>query len=347
MHKYSLLIIFIVLSLSFSSCIRNQAGKESVVFDCAESIIVDLGRYSPAFLDSQDGVGAFEHVCFMNNRVYIHSSQSLQSFDSETGKDPVSYSRRGRAANEYSSLWGFNVGNGSVFLHDLSGNKILKYFPDGSLEHIFNYSTETPRFQSFAILMDGTVVGKRSFQGVPTQEISVWSPEFNYEGDVHSDSKTKSGLMLSYPFSYSEDGDVLFVRYFRNEVYTVGKDSLTLRYRIDFGDRNLPVLGDDKDEYDALDLFRESNGKASYISNFSEDRKYIAFQFLMSPEGVAYAVHKKGSDSSRVFRFSTDDEIVSINTYGGYCYVFTQNIKGDTMFYRLGLSDLMNYDNDR
>ena len=87
--------------------------------------------------------------------------------------------------------------------------------------------------------------------------------------------------MLTYPFGRDNNGDILYTRYFKNEIYTVSSNEMRIKYSIDFGPRTLKQLEDVTDEYEALQLFNLSNHKASFLSNVYEDEKSVAFFFIM------------------------------------------------------------------
>ena len=333
-------ILVLIAVIIAQSCINEGSyGSDVINIDCDDYITLNLDDYHYQEVLSESPVGTIEHICFIDDEVLIHSGQMLIGFDSASGEEVATFSRRGRANDEYVSLWGFNVGAGSVFIQDLSGGKILRYSSSGELEKVFE--TQRPSFQAFALLPDGRVVGKRSFEGIPTVELSTWGEDFTYASDIASDSKIESGIMLNYPFSYTDRGEVLYNRYFQNEIYTVHAEEISLRYRIDFGSRNFDQLIEHKDEYDALDLFQESSGRASFISNLNEDSKYITFQFVMSPEGASFAIYEKRTKKTKVFRFTTELVISSIIADRDICYVFAQDAEGKTVYFRYKIDDLL------
>lgn len=324
-----------------AACAPNvDRGGEVIRIDCRDVRIVDLDNYTPILIQADHILGTIEHVCFLESVMLIHERGTLSGYDSETGEMLHLYSQKGRASDEYVSLWGFNTGNGRLYLQDFSGGKTLVYSPEGELCEVLSGGGDPKTFQAFAVQKDGRIIGKRSFQGMPTPELSLWDKDLHYMTDLTDELKIQSGIMLSYPFSYGPDGEILYIRYFRNQIYSVSNEGVRIKYEVDFCSRNFEVMKDGKDEYDALDHFNQSKGKASFISQVYEDEKTLSFSFIMSPEGAALAVYDKVEGASSVIRFVTRDEFGYAVSHMGVCYVFTQNEDGATFCYPIPLRDL-------
>ena len=325
-----------------AACTGNvERDGEVIRVDCHDVRLVDLDDYAPVQIQSDHILGTIEHVCFLENVMLIHERETLSGYDLGTGEKLHHYSQKGRASEEYVSLWGFNIGNGRLYLQDFSGGKMLVYSLEGKLCEVLSGGGDPNTFQAFAVQKDGRIIGKRSYQGMPTPELSLWDKDQHYLTDLTDEMKIQSGIMLSYPFSYGPDGEILYLRYFRNRIYSVSDEGVRVKYEVDFGNRNFEMVKDGDDEYDVLDQFYQSTGKASFISQVCENERFLSFFFIMSPEGPALAVYDKDEGVSSVVRFVTGEEFIHSVSHEEVCYVFTQNEEGDTFFYPIPLRDLV------
>lgn len=337
---FATLLLAIIAFLAhgcYSQIKKADCDSTTISVFCDDASTVNLEKQKAIPLSTSEPLGQIEHVEFLRNLILIHASGKLTAFDLASGDSLCQYSRKGRSQKEYISLWAFNVYGEKVMLYDLSGGKIMVYSQDGIWDKNIDLKREQPTFQAFAQLDEDLTIGKRRYEGMETIELSLWDKEFNYVGDLESGQTIHSGIMLTYPFAKTIEGNVLYTRYFQNEIYELSPERIHLKYSIDFGTRTLKQLHDVKDEYEALELFNQSHHKASFISNVYEDKESVAFFFLMSPEGAAYAVYNKAQNKASVYRFHSEEEIAHVSTHKNECFVITQNIKGESFLYRIPL----------
>ena len=185
MRSFSYFFIILIF-LSQGCTFRGEVNDNSsltIHVDCDSISWITLKDYPFIQLSNSEPLGQIKHVEFLDNYILIHSGGKLEAFDIHSGRKICQYSRQGRSTQEYVSLWGFNVFNNTVILHDLSGEKMMYYSKDGTWIKNFGIK-ERPRFQAFAPLNNGLIIGKRRYEGTETTELSLWDKDYNYIGDL-------------------------------------------------------------------------------------------------------------------------------------------------------------------
>ena len=335
-------VLLLALSVSCSSQEDNCRVLE-VDTDAAKIIDLSNDTYPSVKFISEYAIGQIDQAVIYDTLALIKASGSLYGFNAETGDMIAKYSNRGRASNEYLTVWSSGVDSGRVFLYDINSKKIMYFSVSGELL----YQTKVPEismdapFQEFVRAGDDRYVGKRVFGAGEIPELALYDENFRYLKDIGT-MTLRSGAHFSTPFYRNEEGRVFYFRYMMNDIYLVDDKSVKEIYRIDFGRRNIPVSKDFKDEMQVIEYANEHPGKyATFVSNIYDSSSCFAFVYFMN--GVRfYAVYDKATDHVSSYSFRKGNSVLSqISTYGDSVYLFWQDMSGATEMTIIPLSCLL------
>ena len=130
-------------------------------------------------------------------------------------------------------------------------------------------------------------MGKRAYGGMEDCELNLYDKNFEFVKEI-GDLKIKSGIYIGYPFFMYRPSEILYYRYFYNNIYAIDdKQNVSVKYYIDFGENNMPFDLSWRDEYDCIDFINSSEEDyAILVSNIYESDKYFCFRFLWKKKSV-------------------------------------------------------------
>ncbi len=325
--------VTLVLSLS-ASCSTHSDDCLVLDVDTDNVMITDLSdkAYASVKFISDYAIGQIDRVAIYDTLALIKASGSLYGFNTETGGKIAKYSNKGRAANEYLTVWGAGIDSGRVYLYDINSKKIMYFSVSGELLHqtkVPETSMDAP-FQEFIRLDRNSYVGKRVFGAGEIPELALYDENFRHLKDIGT-MTLRSGAHFSNPFYRNEDGLVFYYRYMLNDIYLVDDNAVIEIYRIDFGRRNIPSTKDFKDEMQIIEYVNRSpNRYATFVSNIYDSHAYFSFVYFMRGERF-YAVYDKSADKVSSHSFQKGDSVLSqICTYNDKVYLFWQDMSGTT-----------------
>lgn len=292
---------FLILLLLFVGCNR----KGSVMTE--NTIVAEVEKAIALSLDVDDGLilsdvqlGMIDDAWVKDSLLILFSNNTLYAFSTNTGKQTMCFSRQGRGPSEYIRIWDHGTDDDGIYIYDIDGKQVLFFLWDGSFKKTVKLM-ELSADNSFQAVIrapwgDG-YVGKRIYGMPAVPELSTYDKDFRYVSPVGAYT-LRSGLKLWRQFYYGSDGDVLYNRYFSNEILSLTQDSIAVKYTVDFPQRNVPELDD---EYAAIELLGKTDAHyAVIISPLEETDDYFGFQFAAESNRY-YAVYDKLSGTSKVY----------------------------------------------
>ncbi|MGM9738975.1 MAG: 6-bladed beta-propeller [Candidatus Cryptobacteroides sp.] len=265
--------------------------------------------------------------------ILVKSGNDLFLFNEKTNSVTAKFGRLGRAKDEYTFIsdFGYDKDAGQVYLYDMNSKRINWYSPAGEFIDTVGVTDQASRKPFSTIVKYGDhYIGKRVFgmPGVP--EMSLYDEDFNFVRAISPELLLRSGIDLGKQFTCNEEGEVLYNRYFSNEVLSVTPDSVSVKYIVDFGDYNVP---DENfgDEYEIIDYVNSDAVKecATLISNICERGHYLSFAFILKPGRYCLCIYDKTTDKSRTLIVSDPEyEVSQIIPAGDFAFVFFENPAG-------------------
>lgn len=302
-HKFAVIILLIT---AFAGCASPDGNPE------ANKVFVNLKDVIPTAIRLEDGLlldgpslGAVEDVIIADSLLIVKSGNALYGFSLRTGKWEVTFSRSGRGPGEYIRIWDFGLAqDNTLYLYDIDGKQVLFFhLPTGLFSRSVSLSesaSDNP-FQCIIPTPDGEgYVGKRIYGMPSVPELSLYDSDFRYVKDL-GNTPLRSGLKLWRQLFPGSDGDILYTRYFSNEILGIRGDSIYEKYSVDFPGNNLPDLGDD--EYDYLEATGDERSAGKYaviMSNLMEDADTFGFQFGTNGHRC-YALYDKQTGQCRAY----------------------------------------------
>lgn len=340
--KSKVLILVFSLSVSCSTHVDNCRVLE-VDTDAVTVTDVSDDAYTSVRFISENAIGRIDQVDVYDSLVLIKASGSLFGFNTETGNRIAKYSNKGRAANEYLTVWSAGIDSGRVYLYDINSKKIMYFSVSGELL----YQTKVPEtsmsapFQEFVRLDENRYIGKRVFGAGEIPELALYDKNFRYLKDLGT-MTLRSGAHFSNPFYRNENGSVFYYRYMLNDIYRVDDNTVTEIYRVDFGRRNIPLTKDFKDEMQIIEYVNRSPERyATFVNNIYDSQAYFSFVYFMQGERL-YAVYDKSADKVFSHSFRNGDSVLSqICTYKDNVYLFWQDMNGTTEMTKIPLANIV------
>ena len=335
--------VAVVLALSVSCTADDGCLVLEVDTDAVETTDLSDRTYHSVEFDPEYPVGRIDQVAVYDTLALIRTSGSLYGFNTGTGRLIAKYSNRGRASNEYLTVWSAGVDSGRVFLYDISSKKIMYFSVSGELLH----QTKVPQaaadapFQEFVRVGGNRYVGMRVFGTGEIPELAVYDGNFRYLNDI-GPMVLRSGAHFGCPFYRNEDGRVFYYRYMLNDIYLVDDSSVTGIYRIDFGRRNVPSAEGFKDEMEMIEYVNRAPDRyATFVSDIYDSPDYFCFAYLMKSARI-YAVYDKADGKVSSYSFRKGDSVLSqVCTYKDSVYLFWQDMDGATEMTVIPLSDVL------
>lgn len=304
-HFFALLVVgglFILLS----GCSEHERKDKSAVripVDIARTIELSPEDASVIIVKSSS-IETVDDIIVFDTTCVIKSGNQLLGFSLQTGKSVCRYSQPGRGPGEYIRVWDYGVVGDKLYLYDIDGKQVLFFTVGGDFLHSVKVSGAASDYPFQSLVPepwgDG-YIGKRVFgmPGVP--ELSAYGADFRYASPRGID-ELRSGIMLWRQFFHGADGDILYNRFFSNEIQRITADTVSVKYFVDFGRYNLPDL--EQDEYAYLDLLSKDSSTNRYavvMSNFDENEQLFGFQYATGGNRC-YALYNKVTGECQAYR---------------------------------------------
>lgn len=271
--------------------------------------LTDNGK--PALVDE------VKKILFVEDQYIIQCRNNVLAFDAQTGIKKMSFSAQGRALAEFIHLWDTWMEYQVICIYDMNGKKVLRYNLNGNFLEAISVSDKASShpFQVLAKANDDYYVGKRVYSGSETAELALYDKNFEFVKEI-GDLKIESGIYLGYPFFVYTPSEILYYRYLYNDIYAIDdKQNVTVKYYVDFGENNVPLNPNLKDEYDRIDFVNNSKKNyATLVSNIYESDKYFCFRFAFDGE-KCLGVYDKSSDQTASFVFVSSSESPRADVY--------------------------------
>lgn len=331
----------IICFFAIVSCSRNSGETVVVECDADRAVVIDL-LSDPAFskIDLKPAPMKFpDQVVILDDGSFLlNTIDTLFRFDMSDGKLKMTYSRRGRAKNEFVKLWNYWVDRDSVSIFDFNSRKVLVFGMNDSIPaRVIEGAGEGAPFEAALRLDDSRWVGKR-VGGMPDiPELSLYDNDYKFISKV-GDRVLRSGLGMGFPFSRNKEG-VLFNMAYSNDIQQVSGEGCYVRYRIRFLDGMLEP-DNYKDEYE-VDQERMSRQKAGETFSCLPGRivdsdDFLTFMYSSFRNGKvysAYAVYDKRKHYCRTYRFlQPDNYTVFPIRHNETVYVFAYHDTGFNVY---------------
>lgn len=271
------------------------------------TIVADIEKAFPLSLDIEEGIllsdvqlGMIEDAWVKDTLLMLFSNNALHAFSIHTGKRTMSFSRQGRGPWEYVRIWDCGSDENGVYLYDIDGKQMLFFSWEGTPRSVVTFSEQSADkpFQSLIRTPWGNgYVGKRIYGMPDVPELSSYDEHFQYMSPVGA-CTLRSGIKLWRQLYHGSDRDILYNRYFSNDILSLTRDSVAVKYTVSFPRRNIPEMDD---EYEAVELLGRKDAPYAVIMNqLEETDDHFGFQFAAESNRY-YAVYDKLSGNCKVY----------------------------------------------
>lgn len=170
--------------------------------------------------------------------IYSDCTKRLTIVDRTTGEVKMNKNMHGRGPGELLSVYKMWVHEDTVMIHDGRGDKILKY--DLDLNFLEDITVPVTTWDNFVNVDGGMLVYDFFRREDHPYRFYYTDDRLNVIEPLYETASTEGGsVIIGHPTSVSESGDVLFAANFSNDIY-VWEGQPRLKYRLDFGDKNIP-----------------------------------------------------------------------------------------------------------
>lgn len=268
-------------------------------------------RMMPLLLDSTDLLSEIKCIKVCDGRFYLSDkvTKALYCCDS-TGHKVFSIKAFGRGPGEYLDLTDFCVHDDTLYLLDRIGAKILNY---SAIDGCYIGSVDISRKDDYygIHVSDGRFWLLRSVYSYTVKSNVCPLAEFDRTGQHLNDFLPQGDRYVDRLANYHMDcliypmnSDIHFVIPMRNSIYEISGDSVFVKYRFDFGDRDLDRYIDDKDTRMSDDEFsemRDSRKMVAIASNVAETDSHIIIPLWNGNDGL-FMLYDKRDGSNKLYR---------------------------------------------
>jgi hypothetical protein len=299
------IIFFVVSLLILGGCqqhkckgiddfsINIKVGSENYQKEIVYSSLFDSVKYVKLEMSNESLIGIIAKIRVAEDRIFILDQRlrTLLAF-SDTGKFLWKINKIGNGPGEYTEIIDFDLKNDKLYLFDpnrnvlefdLSGN-FIKSYPlkrfgtsmavNDTFLYLYtcNYPTEEGKYQ-LLIMDDYGQNSKIGISVIPKNLIEVCK-SFNSEN----------------AFCHFED-EIRFFTPFSTKIYSIKRDSIFVKYNIDFGEFNIPE--NYFDNYTMVDV--EESKYAYGLNTYWETDAYFYFNIKVNEnfESVLYSKKEK------------------------------------------------------
>lgn len=320
------------------SCSHNNNNATVVRIDTSNTFEYPLDT-KDGFLLEPEFLGAVSDVIVLDSTLIISSNNKLLGFSIYSGHSLCCFSREGRGPEEYLKIWDFGADHNNLYLYDIDGKKILFFRENGEyLESVAlpEESSSNPFQSLIPARWNNGYVGKRIYGMPNVPELSFYDSLFRYVEPIGAD-ELRSGIRLWRQFFNGADNDILYNRYFSNDINAISADGVRVKYSVDFGKNNLPRF---TDEYEAIDLLSQESSAPKYASIMSqivETKSSLCFQFVYNAQKY-YVLYDKVSQEAKIIHPTVQDgEIEQILYHNNSLIVIAADAIGAIYLYNISL----------
>ncbi|ETN96381.1 6-bladed beta-propeller [Zhouia amylolytica] len=182
-------------------------------------------------------IGRIKKILFDEDYIYVldDDSNSLYSFD-KAGKAIIKFGNIGRGPGEYMRIGDFDILDNEIVIFDRINKLIFfdkqggftkeEFINDVSAEYIASVNSTTT-FTINNISHDNT---SKRISLLTNGHLASTQPKVLNFDTIKSGNRMK----VRKPITYLKD-QLFFTDYFKNDVYSISKDTIKLKYRFDFG----------------------------------------------------------------------------------------------------------------
>lgn len=347
MRKY--FVVFVILGCIIGCKHTENSVKIVIPIDLKKMHEIDLqGEYATQIClmdnDKPALVDEVKKILFVKGQYIIQCRNKVLAFDAQTGVQTTSFSEQGRAKTEFIHLWDTWLEDSLVCMYDVNTKKILRYDLNGNFSDVISITTkaEDNPFQVLAKMGENYYVGKRVYSGMEDVELNLYDKNFEFVKEI-GDLKIESGIYLGYPFFVYSPNEILYYRYLYNDIYAIDdKQNVTVKYYVDFGENNVPLNPQWKDEYDRIEFVNNSDKNyATLVSNIYESDKYFGFRFVIDGEKCLGIYDKSnGKTASFVFVSSSESPRADVYVFNDKALLVTQDMD-KTCLTTISVDDLL------
>lgn len=283
---------------------------------------IDLhGEYAKRICLLDDGnpalVDEVKKVVSTGGQYVVQCKNKVLLFDAQTGAQKTSFSGQWGPDAQFVGLLDTWVEGDTICMYDMNRKQIFRYNFNGNAVDVKFVACDAKNnpFQYLAKMGENYYMGKRVYGGMEDSELNLYNKNFEFVREV-GDLKIKSGIYICCPFFVYRPNEILYYRYFSNDIYVIDdKQNVSVKYYVDFGENNMPVNPKWQDEYDCIDFI--NNSKENYailVSNIYESDKYFCFRFSFDGE-KCLGVYDKSSGKTASFVFVSSSESPRADVY--------------------------------
>ena len=264
------------------------------------------------------GISGFTAINKKNEFIVATHANPLMKFDPQTGTMLSEIGQIGRAANEYNAISDMWIEKDSLLAaYDFNTKQILHYntttckFVNSSQ---VNKNANSNSFSMLCPIGENQYIGKSTYNGMPgvtTNELALYDKNYEFIKYI-GDGTINSGITIGRNFAQYKN-EVLYWQPFGRNIYNVKKDTIMLKYQIDFANMNIDPSKFEGD-YELITHINANPTKyAGIISNLSENDNYVGFRFIHN-SNMYLAIHNKSTRKTQCYLFndSTDSTLINI-----------------------------------
>ena len=304
-YFFAISILFFAFSCSESAPIQKEYSLTDIISNSETITLTDLGAEFETIrltIDDTTLISSPYTIITTKNEIYVVAGWHSQAYRfGRDGKFLNKISTIGKAVNEYNGISSIFVDNNNICIND--SDRILTYTPEGEFLgtrnvkqtfkesgnpkaasglRIMNMDKEGNLYESFRVL----------FGWEPNNLIvtnSVYDTLLINKNPIRYETAGKIEFTpYNRPMFYFED-DLIYHPQFSDTIYTVINSGAKLEKRYTFINDNAMSI----EEFSDPKNFK----KRIYISDFSEDNKYIYLNISDKDKKQLYLIDKKTSKS--------------------------------------------------
>lgn len=289
-------------------------------------------------------VGEVKKVVSTGDQYVVQGKNEVLLFDAQTGNLKTSFSGQWGMDARFGGFLDSWVEGDTVCVYDMSRKLIFRYNFNGDviMVRFVDCKAEDRPFQCLAKTVGDYYVGKRVYSGMEDVELNLYDKNFKFVKEI-GDLKIKSGIYICCPFFVYRPNEILYYRYFSNDIYAIDNNqNVSVKYHVDFGENNIPVNPNWIDEYDCIDFINSSKKNyAMLVSNIYESDKYFCFRFGFDGEKCLGVYDKlNGKTASFVFVTSSGSPRADVYVFDDKAVLVTQDMD-KTCLTTISVEDLL------
>ena len=332
LQNFKSVIILFLVSATVFSCSKPARKGVPISVNLEKAVSVPFSSEDGVLLE-EGFIGSVDDALMVDSAIVFKSGNELNCIHLTQNGSIKKLSRIGRGPGEYIQIWDFGLDENLLYLYDIDGKQILYFSLDGDFicsKRLSDLAADCP-FQAMIPAPWGKeYVGKRVFGMPDVPELSLYDDSFHYLDRLGKDD-LRSGIKLWRQLYRGSDDDILYCRYFSNEVLHVMRNDVSVKYSVDFINRNVPPS---EDEYEILEKLSKEQAKSRYatiMGQMEETDDHFCFQFVTDARRL-FAFYEKTTGRCRIYQPEVaDQDIEQLLFYHGILYVISQD-KDDSLW---------------